>query len=116
MVASKEDDVFGVFDFIAEKELDCLDGVVTSIDEITNEDVPVCGELPSYFEKLKNVKELTVDISANSHRGLSLMYVALLEEKLFDFIAESSNRPLFEVLAVLQLRNPLVHFAHLNYK
>ena len=49
MIASKKIDMFGVEDFQAKEEHDCLYWVVASIDEISNENVFCVGELASWM-------------------------------------------------------------------
>ena len=79
MISSEQDDLLGVFDFVAEQQLYGFDGVVASINEISDKDVAVGRQLSSYFEQFQDIEELTMDISTYGYWGLGFMYVALLE-------------------------------------
>ena len=114
VVAPEQDDVLGVLDLVAEEQLDGLDGVVAPVDEIPDEYVLVGGQLAPHLEELKHVEELPVDVPADCYGGLGLVNVALLEEKLLHLVAERTNSSLLQVLAALELGDPLVDFSHLK--
>lgn len=71
VVTPQQQYLFGVFDLIAEEQLDSLDRVVPPI----HEDVSVLRQLPSYLEQLKHVEELSVDIPADGDGCLRFLYV-----------------------------------------
>lgn len=75
VVTPQQQYLFGVFDLIAEEQLDSLDRVVPPIHEVTNKDVSVLRQLPSYLEQLKHVEELSVDIPADGDGCLRFLYV-----------------------------------------
>lgn len=50
VVASKKSDTLGVFDLHAEEVFDCLDGIVSSIDEVSYEDVLVVRQTSTFVE------------------------------------------------------------------
>ena len=58
-----------------DQERDCLDRVVASIDVVTHEQVVGVRGLPSNFEELAQIVELTVDVTADGHWGANLLHV-----------------------------------------
>lgn len=76
-----------VLDFIAKKQLDCLDWVVASIDEVAYKDIVAAGQLASYFEQLQKVVELAVDVPANGHWGAHRLDGRLFYQDFLDFLA-----------------------------
>jgi hypothetical protein len=91
VVTPQEEDVFGVFQFVAEEKFNSFNRVVASVHEIPDKDVPGAWQLSSYFEQLQHVEKLTVNVPADSNWGLRFVDVALLEQQLFDFVAEGPN-------------------------
>jgi len=69
MVASQDGDSLFVSDFQGEQVAEGFDGVVPSIDVISQEKVVGIGNRASDFEKLNQIVELAVDVSANEDRG-----------------------------------------------
>lgn len=115
MISPQQDDFFGILHLIAEQKLNRLHGVVTSVHEIPNEYVTTPRQLSSHLEQFKHVKKLSMNIAANDHRSLSLVHVALFKEELFDLVAKSADSLFLQVLAGLELSNPLIDFSHLNF-
>lgn len=113
VVAPQQEDLFGVFDLVAEEQLDGLHRVVAPVYEVPDEDVSVLRKLTSHLEQLEYVEELAVDVAADGHRRLRFLHIRLLEEQFLDLVAERPDCLLLKVLAVLQLRNPSIHL-HLN--
>jgi len=118
VVASEKYDVFGVFQFVAKQELDGLNRVIASVDKIPNKNVARARQFPSDFEKLQDIKELAMDIPADGDGCLRFLDVALLEEQLFDSVAESSYGLLLQILAGFELSYPSIdlHFQIFNIK
>lgn len=91
VVSSQESDAVGILKLEAEEELEGLDGVVATVDEVSHEDVAGVWDLTSLFEKLEKIMELTVDVSANCNWGANRLDVALLDEDLLDLLAEETK-------------------------
>lgn len=91
MITSEESNVCWVLKLQAEQELECFNWVVTSIDEISHENVACVGDLTSLIEKLQQVMELTMDITTNSNRGTHWLNIALFNKDLFNLLAEDSE-------------------------
>jgi hypothetical protein len=47
MVTSEENDVFGIFQFITEEKLNGLNGIISAVNKIPNENIPRSREFPS---------------------------------------------------------------------
>ena len=88
VIASKKRDAVGVLEFEAEEKLEGFHTVVTTIDEVTHKDVARVGDLAAFFKQLQKIVELTVDVTADCDGGAHGLYVALLNEDLFDFLAQ----------------------------
>ena len=65
VIASNESDSLWVAHLKGEQEEEGLNGVVATIHEVTHEQVVGVGALASYLEKLHQVIELTMDVTAN---------------------------------------------------
>lgn len=113
VVAPEQEYLFGVFDLVAEKKLNGLNGVVAPIHKISDEDVSGLRQFPAYLEQFEHVEELSVDVSADGDGCLGFLDIGLLEEKVLDLVTECAHCLLLKVLAALQLRDPSIHL-HLN--
>jgi hypothetical protein len=80
MVTSEQNDIFGVFYFIAKQKLDGLNWIIPSVYEISNKDVSCSRQLTSYFEQFKDIKKLTMYISTNSDRCLCFLDIAFFKK------------------------------------
>jgi len=106
VVTSEEGDAVGPLELEAEKELEGLNGVIAAIDEITHEDVAGVGDLTALFEKLEEVMELTVDITADGDRGADGLHIAFLDQDLLDFLAKDAEVSFRQDATVLDSSEP----------
>ena len=90
MVTSEESDAVGPLELQAEKELEGLHRVVTTIDEITHEDVASVGDLTTFFKQFEQIVELSVDVAADSDRGAHRLHIALLDQNFLDLLAQDA--------------------------
>ena len=88
VIASKKGDAVGVLELEAEEKLESFNTVPTTVDVVTHKDVARVGDLTTYFKQLKKVVELAVDVTADCDGGAHGLHVALLNEDLFDFLAQ----------------------------
>jgi len=65
VISSEDEEVFGVFDFIGQKETDGLEGLLTTVNIIAQEDVIGLGGESTILKKTEEVVVLTVDIAAD---------------------------------------------------
>ena len=84
MITSENGDAILEAHLKGDQERDSLDRVVASIDVVTHEQVVGVRGLPSNFEKLAQIVELTVDVTADGHRGAHLLHVGLVNQ---DFLS-----------------------------
>lgn len=91
VVASEQGDVSWVLHLQAKEELESFNGVESSIDEITHEDVSSIWNLTTLVEKLKKIVELTVDISTDGYWSLDWLDITLLNENFLDLFAKNSQ-------------------------
>ena len=83
VVTSQDRNSVGESHLKGDKKGDSLDGVVAAIDVISHEQVVGVGGLSSDLEKLAQVMELTVDVTADCHGGAHLLHVRLVDQDLF---------------------------------
>ena len=62
------------------KKCDSLNTIVTTVDVIAHEKVVGVGRLSTNLEELAKIVELTVDVTANSHRCAYLLHVRLVDQ------------------------------------
>lgn len=79
VVSSEEGDLAWVFHLEAEEVLHCFDGVVTSIDEVSDKDILAIWEFSSYLEEFKEVEELPMDVTADVYGGTNGLNVGFFE-------------------------------------
>ena len=124
VVTANQRDSLRVADLQGKKEQEGLNRVVATIDEVSHEEIVGIGALATDLEQLHQVVELTVNITTDlntkkggekqnivftySHGGLDVLNIRLLNENLFGTLAERFNFALLDVLALLQLLDPLV--------
>lgn len=108
VVTSQESDVCWILHLEAEKELEGLDGVESTINEVTHEDVASVWDLTAFVEKFEQVVELTVDISTNCDWSLDWLDVALLDEDLLDLFAEDAELALWKDGTLFNSLKPVV--------
>merc|ERR1719231_1090683 len=65
MVTSQNRDTIWEAYFQANEQGDCLDRVVATIDVVSHEQVIVVGQLSSNVEKLLQIPELSVNVTAD---------------------------------------------------
>lgn len=63
MVAAQHEEVLGVFDLVGEHEADGLDGLLSPVDVVAQEEVVGLAWEPGVLEEFDEIGVLTVDIS-----------------------------------------------------
>ena len=106
MVTSEESDAVGPLELQAEKELEGLHGVVSTVDEITHEDVARVGDLSTFFKQLQKIVELTMNVTADSDRGTHWLYIALLDQNFLDLFAKDAQISLGKDSTILDSGEP----------
>ena len=69
--------------FQCNQQSDCLDTVVATIDVVTHEQVVGIGRLTANLEKLTQVVELTMNVTADGDRCTHLLHVWLIDQDFF---------------------------------
>jgi len=90
VVASEEGDMSWVLHLEAEEQLESFDGIETSIDKITHEDVSGVWNFTAFVEQFQQIVELAMDIATDSDWSLNWLNIALLNQNLFDFFAKDA--------------------------
>jgi hypothetical protein len=91
MVTSEEGDVRWVLEFEAQKELEGLYRVESSVYEISHENVARVWDFTTFIEKFQKIMELAVDITTDGYWSFDRLDIALFNENLLDFLAENSE-------------------------
>ena len=69
MVSSENGEAVSESDFETNEKSDCLNGVVSTIDVVSHEQIVCLGWLAADTEKFLEVMELAVAVTATGHRG-----------------------------------------------
>ena len=91
MIATKKRDVARVLHLETEQQLERLDRVVTTINEVAHEYVLRIRNLSSFLKKFEQVMELTVDVAANRDRGTHRLHVAFFDQDFLDFLTKDAE-------------------------
>ena len=83
MVSSKDGYPVGVPDLQSYQQGDSLNTIVASVYIIAHEKIIGVGQLATQSEELLEVMELSVNVSADGHRSLDRLHVALFHKDLF---------------------------------
>ena len=105
VVTTKDCDPIWETNLHANQKADGLNGVVTAIDVISHEQVVGIRDLSANLEQFLKIVELSMDITANRHRGLYLPDILLSSEKIFGGIAKFLNMVLSQGYAFQQSFN-----------
>jgi len=100
VVASKKGDMAWEFELQAEEKLECLDGVVASVDEVADEDVAGVRNFPTGAEEFEEIGELTVNVATDGNWSGDRLDVGFFDEDLLDFLADHAEVTFGEALAV----------------
>lgn len=88
VVSAQNSDSVLIAHFESDQERHCFNGVVASVDVVTHEKVVGVWGLPTNFEKLLQVMELTVNVTADSHWRADIRHVGFINE---DFLSLNST-------------------------
>ncbi len=113
MISPEQNDVFGVFELVTEKEFNGLNRVVPTVYKVSDKNVSWAWEFASYFKELQDIIKLPMNVTADNHRGFGLMYIRLLKEQLFDLITEGPYTSLVETLALFERCYPFINLSHM---
>ena len=86
MVTSEDSDSLLKADLEGDEQSDGLDGVVSTIDVITHEQVVSLRGMSTNLEKLAQVMELSVDITADGDWSTHFLHVGLVNQNFFSLI------------------------------
>ena len=83
VVTSEDSDSLLKADLEGDEQSDGLDGVVSTIDVVTHEEVVSLRGMSTNLEKLAQVMELTVDISTDGDWSAHFLHVRLINQNFF---------------------------------
>ena len=122
VIAANQSDALRITHLQCNQKQEGLDGVATTVDEITHKEVICVRALATHLKKLLEVIELSVDVTTDltvsqniaTYRDgtLHVLYVALLLEDLSGAIAKRLDLSFLNRLTALQLLNPLIEIMH----
>lgn len=73
VVATKDEEVFGVFDLVCEEKADGFQGLLATIDIVSEKEVVGLWREATVFEKTQKIVVLAVDITANLNPSLAML-------------------------------------------
>ena len=88
VIASQDRDTVLEAHLERDEKSDRLDTVVTAIDIVTHEEVVRIRGLPANLEKLTQIVELSVDVTANGDWRFHLLDIRLIDEDLLGLVTE----------------------------
>lgn len=88
VIASEDGDSILITHLKGDEKSHRLNTVVATIDVVTHEEVVRVGWLTSDLEKLSQVVELTMDITADGDGSAHLLHVRLVNQDFFSLVAE----------------------------
>jgi hypothetical protein len=91
VVASKDEEVFGVLDLVGEEQADSLKRLLSSVDVITKEEVVGLGREATVLEESEKIVVLSVNITTDLNGSLKLEEDRLRNEDLASFSAEVAD-------------------------
>ena len=101
MVAPEESHAVRPAGFEDHQSGESLQAVVTPVYKVSHEDVVGVRRRTALSKQLLQVVELSMDISADRHRGADWLDVGLLQEEITDQVAQLLQLRLGQILAVL---------------
>ena len=87
MVTAEDCNSVGEADLEGDQERHGFHTIVAAIDIVTHEEVVRIRRLSANLEELKQIMELTVNITANSHGSANLLHVGLVYQNFFSLQA-----------------------------
>lgn len=108
MVTSYKSYTIGVAHFQGQEKQEGLNRVVAAIYEITHEKVVCVWALSSNRKEFFEIIKLAMNVSADCYWGLDGLDVAFLKQNLLGAVAERLDLGFLDILAALELGNPLV--------
>jgi hypothetical protein len=71
---------------------------MSSVNEVSNENVLVLRKITSFAEELEHIEELSMDVTADIHRCVHWLDVAFFGEQLLDFLTNPAEITLWEAV------------------
>jgi hypothetical protein len=109
VISSKESDMSWVFQLEAEQELECFDGVESSVDKISHENIASVWNFTALVEKFQKIVELSMDISTNGNRSFNWLNITFFDQNLFDLFAKDSKFSFWKNCSVFDGLEPLIN-------
>ena len=100
VVPSQKNYNIGIFEFVQKQKQNRFNWVISSIYEIPHKYVSFLRHWSSFYEELKQIPELSMNISTNCNRRLHGLNVWLLEKEGFDSPAKYFNLLLWNHFAL----------------
>lgn len=75
VVAAEDSDALRVADFESNEESNCLNGIITSINVVTHEEIVGIWIGSTNSEEFHQVVKLTMDVTAYSHRAFHWLHI-----------------------------------------
>ena len=124
VVTSEDGDSVRVSDLEGDEESHSLNGVVSSVDVVSHEEIVVFGQLTSNSEKFFEIIELTVNITTDGDGSSDWLDIALVYENFLSFLTKCLDAILRKWFAFTERFNLIikivdvaeVYFGHFSLK
>lgn len=80
MITSDKSNQIRITYFVGKKEKESFDAVKASVYKISQEQIAYARNITSILEKLKQIIELPMYISANGNRWINTLYITFLDQ------------------------------------
>ena len=101
MVSAQQGESLWIAELEQDEVSDCLDRGGSAVHIVAQEEVIRVWDFTTNFEKFDHVKELSMNVSHNSHWRLYWAYIAFCGQDLFDFRANYLDCDFFELFTFL---------------
>jgi hypothetical protein len=91
VVSTQNEEVFRVLDLVCKEEADGLEGLLATVDVVTEEEVVSLRRETAIFEETQEVIVLAVDIAANLDGRFQFEKNGLRDENLTSLVAEETD-------------------------
>ena len=112
VVSSQQKYSIWVFDLQTEKQSYGLNWIIASVDEVSNHDEFAVGDVATDSKHFLDIIKLAVDITSNFDWSINGDDVGLVDENIFDHVAEFSDCRFGDGFALLNLLKPLINVCH----
>lgn len=111
VVAADKRNAVRIAHFERQQQKEGLHAVKAAVHEVAHKEIIGAGTVATHLEKLDQVKELAVDVTADRNGRVNVVNVRLFDKDVFGCVAEVPHFGLLDEFALLKLRDLSVEVA-----